>query len=376
MITPHGGKLVQRVFDAKEREKIIEQIEEFPKLEISEDTALDVENIAEGVFSPLKGFLCREDFLYVLDEMRLSSDLPWTIPITLDVEKGFDIDEGGDLILFHKKPLALMHIEEKFGFSKKELAQKVFKTKKSSHPAILKIGKMKEMLLGGKLTLIEKLENPFSSHTLKPLETRVLFKEKGWRDVAGFQTRNIPHMGHEYMQKTALNFVDGIFINPIIGGKKRGDFRDEVILEAYDALINHYYLKESAVLSVLRTEMRYAGPREAVFHSIIRKNFGCTHFMVGRDHAGVSNFYPSYASQEIFEEFPDLGIVPLFFKSFFYCSRCEGVTNEKICPHEKRYRTEFSGTKIREMLTNRKRPSRRFLRREVLKILERGNLFI
>ncbi|MFQ5892648.1 MAG: sulfate adenylyltransferase, partial [Candidatus Methanofastidiosia archaeon] len=262
MINPHGGKLVQRVFDAKEREKIIEQIEEFPKLEISEDTALDVENIAEGVFSPLEGFQGREDFVYVLDEMRLSSDFPWTIPIILDVEKDFDIDEGEDLILFHKKPLALVHIEEKFEFSKKELAQKVFKTKKSSHPAISKIKKMKETLLGGKLTLIEKLENPFVSHTLKPLETRILFKEKGWRDVVGFQTRNIPHIGHEYMQKTALTFVDGIFINPIIGEKKRGDFRDEVILKAYDALIDHYYLKDSAVLSVLRTEMRYAGPRE------------------------------------------------------------------------------------------------------------------
>ncbi len=174
---------------------------------------------------------------------------------------------------------------------------------------------------------------PFDRWKLSPRETRILFKAKGWRTVVGFQTRNTPHIGHEYVQKAALTFTDGIFINPVIGKKKKGDFKDEVILASYEELIRHYYLKERAVMAILQMEMRYAGPREAIHHAIIRKNFGCTHIIIGRDHAGVGKYYHPFAAQDIFEEFPDLGIVPLFFRSFYFCRKCGSVVNEKICPH-------------------------------------------
>ena len=236
---------------------------------------------------------------------------------------------------------------------------------------------MGDLLVGGKITLVREMETPFSKYNLRPVETRVLFKEKGWRTVVGFQTRNAPHLGHEYVQKTALTFVDGVFINPVIGRKKRGDFRDEVILEAYNVLIEHYYLKDRAVMSILPFEMRYAGPREAVFHAIVRKNFGCTHFIVGRDHAGVGDFYPPYAAQDIFDEFPDLGIIPLFFKTFYYCKKCGGVVNEKICPHGEEQHIKFSGTRIRELLRRGQRPPREMMRPEVVDVILRsGNPFV
>ncbi len=198
-----------------------------------------------------------------------------------------------------------------------------------------------------------------------------MFEEKGWKTVVGFQTRNPPHLGHEYVQKTALAFVDGVFINPVIGKKKAGDFKDEVILQSYDALMKNYYLRESVVMSILPFEMRYAGPREAIFHAIVRKNFGCTHFIVGRDHAGVGNFYGPYDAQKIFDEFPDLDITPLFFKSFFYCKRCGTVTNEKACPHGEKEHINFSGTKIREMLSKGQIPPEELMRPEVAKVITR-----
>jgi sulfate adenylyltransferase len=202
-----------------------------------------------------------------------------------------------------------------------------------------------------------------------PKETRFLFKEWRWRTIAGFQTRNAPHLGHEYVQKTALSFVDGIFINPLIGKKKFGDFKDDVILEAYEALLSNYYLKNSALLSTLETKMRYAGPREAIFHAIIRKNFGCTHFIVGRDHAGVGEYYGPYEAQDKFMEYPDLGITPIFFRNFFYCSKCGGVENDKICPHHSSYHISFKGTDLRQLLKEGKHPSEILMRPEVAAVI-------
>jgi sulfate adenylyltransferase len=188
----------------------------------------------------------------------------------------------------------------------------------------------------------------------------------GWRSVAGFQTRNAPHIGHEYIQKTSLAFVDGLFINPLIGRKKAGDFKDDVIIDSYEALIKNYYLKNSAVMVTLEMEMRYAGPREAIFHAIVRKNYGCTHFVVGRDHAGVGNYYGPYEAQDKFQEYPDLGIAPIFFRSFFYCKKCGGVENDKICPHGAEYHINFSGTKMRGLLKKGERPSSEMMRPEVV----------
>ncbi len=370
----HGGTLVDRVMDETRRKKIKGEISDIPSIEISDDIAVDLENIAYGVFSPLEGFMSENDYRLVLDTMRLENDVPWTIPVVLDMDGEeflkMELRAGDTLLLKRgKTPVALMELEDLFKLDRKEHALKVFRTSDPSHPGVKKTLSMGDLLLGGKIEFMEGIENPFERYTLRPVETRILFKELGWRTVVGFQTRNAPHLGHEYVQKTALTFVDGLFINPVIGRKKKGDFRDEVILKAYEALIDRYYLKEKAVLSILRTEMRYAGPREAVFHAIVRKNFGCTHFIVGRDHAGVGDFYGPYDAQEIFGEFPDLGITPVFFRRFYYCKKCYGYVNEHVCPHEGDDIIPPSGTKIREMLASGKIPPREMMRPEVAEII-------
>jgi len=375
MPKPHGGKLVNRILTGKERERALAEAEKLPKIKVNDKLVKDVENIANGIFSPLEGFLGQEDYLNVLNQKRLANGLPWAIPILLDVDRDSvnSLREGDDAVIVNGEDgiSAIMHVEEIFGFDKKEMARQVFGTLDEGHPGVKKVYGMNEFLIGGKIDLVSRSKSPYHRYCLTPMETRILFREKGWRTIVGFQTRNVPHLGHEYVQKTALTFVDGVFINPVIGRKKNGDFKDEVILETYEALIQNYYLKERAVLAILQTEMRYAGPREAIFHAIVRKNFGCTHFIVGRDHAGVGSYYPPYAAQEIFEEFPDLGIVPLFFTSFFYCKRCGGVANEKTCPHDRQHRIEFSGTKMREMLSNGEKPPYELIRPEVADIIMR-----
>jgi sulfate adenylyltransferase len=205
----------------------------------------------------------------------------------------------------------------------------------------------------------------YADYTLTPKETRILFSEKGWNTVVAFQTRNAPHINHEYLQKSALALVDGLFINPVLGKKKTGDFKDEVILASYKAIMANYYPKSSVVMSVLHYEMQYAGPKEAIMHAIMRKNFGCTHIIIGRDHAGVGSFYGPYAAQEIFKEFPDLGIAPLFFKEFYYCKRCAGIASEKTCPHGEEDKLSFSGTKLRKMFSEGEVPPKEFMRPEV-----------
>ncbi len=365
---PHGGRLVNRVTSGRRREALMEEAAQLPKVELSTELALDVENIAHGVLSPLEGFMVQEDYLHVLQEMRLSSDVPWTIPIVLDVNPDDveGVSEGDDVVLTYLgKPLAVMKVEEIYGWDRREHASKVYGTGDPSHPGVAETMKRGELLMGGQLDLINELPNPFEKYTLRPIETRVLFKEKGWRTIAAFQTRNAPHTGHEYVQKAALTFVDGLFVNPLVGKKKRGDFKDEVILKAYEALLKHYFPREVVVLAVLRTEMRYAGPREAIHHAIMRKNFGCTHIIIGRDHAGVGDFYHPYAAWEIFKEFPDLGITPLFIKEAFYCRKCGGMVNEKVCPHGGEDRLYLSGTKIRELLVKGERPPEYMMRPEV-----------
>lgn len=372
---PHGGKLVDRILTGSKKAEMISEIKEIPQIAVSNELAREVENIAKGVFSPLEGFLTQEDHLNVLKEGRLANGLPWTIPILLDVRKDAikDLREHDQIILAGAggKFLATMRIEEVYRFNKDELALQVFKTKDTNHPGVAKIYRMKDTLLGGKIELINELPSPFPKYDLAPAETRTLFKEAGWKTTVGFQTRNVPHLGHEYIQKVCLNFFDGLFINPVIGKKKAGDFKDQVIIEAYKALIDKYYPKNKVVLAILKTEMRYAGPKEAIFHAIIRKNFGCSHFIVGRDHAGVGNYYAPYAAQEIFNDFPDLGINPLFFPSAFYCIQCGGVTNEESCPHDHVCRVQFSGTKVREIFCNGGTLPHGLIRPEIAEVIKR-----
>ncbi len=373
MIAPHGSKLKDRFLKGEKKDGALEKAKSLPSLKLSPDLVSDVENIAFGVFSPLEGFLGRKDYRNVLNHMRLSNDLPWPIPIVLDVETEVaeKLREGQEIALLNPndQPSAILYLEEKYEYDKETLAEKVFQTTDPAHPGVAKVMDMKDILLAGKIDLIEESHSPFAKYKLKPIETRILFKAKGWRTVVGFQTRNTPHIGHEYVQKTALTFTDGIFVNPVIGRKKQGDFKDEVILASYDELIKNYYLKQRAVVAILQMEMRYAGPREAIFHAIIRKNFGCTHIIIGRDHAGVGDYYPPYAAQDIFEEFSDLVIAPLFFKSFYYCKKCNSVVNEKICPHPPSEHINFSGTKIRQMLSEGEIPPPELMRPEVAKII-------
>ena len=364
MQEPHGGRLIDRcriVDDVDTKDAIM--------LQVNKDRAEDIENIAHGIFSPLEGFLCYNDLENVMEDMRLESDTPWTIPIILDVDKQSlqGVKEGDRVFLKNDENglIAEIEIEDIYSVDKKRLAESIYGTKDNSHPGVSMTYGIRDTLLGGKITLLKEGKKQFESYSLRPKETRILFKEKGWKKIVAFQTRNPPHVGHEYVQKAALTFVDGLFINPLIGRKKKGDFKDEVILKAYEALMKYYYPKERAVLAILCTSMKYAGPREAIHHAIMRKNFGCTHFIVGRDHAGVGNFYEPYAAHDIFDEFPDLGITPLFFRSFFYCKKCGSVVNEKICPHGKEEHVNFSGTKIREMLKEGKIPPSDMMRPEV-----------
>jgi len=377
MIQPHGGKLVDRVIK-RERGRVLEKAEQLFQLTLDEEKAKEVQNIAHGIFSPLEGFLNKGDFLSVLEKGRLQNGLPWAIPIVLDISPIAEINQGRQVALtYEEKIVAILHVHEMYDYDKGKFAEKVFGTTDTLHPGVGKVMAMKERLVGGKIDLIEELHFPFFEYYLKPAETRELFKEKGWETVVGFQTRNVPHLGHEYCQKTALTFADGLFINPVIGKKKAGDFKDEVILESHEALMRNYYPKDRVFMSILPLEMRYAGPREAIFHAVVRKNFGCTHFVVGRDHAGVGSYYAPYDAQEIFRHFPDLEITPVFFREFFYCQKCLGVMNEKTCPHKGRYRVNFSGTDIRERLMKGEKVSKQVMRPEVVEtILKRADPFV
>lgn len=373
MISPHGGRLIYRLSEGQRTEELADKISSIPSIILGQELISDLENIATGVYSPLEGFLNQADFQSALNQMRLTNDLPWTIPIVLDVDKGLadKIKPGQEVVLKSEelKPVGWMMVEDRYPYSKEELCQKIYGTTDGNHPGVARVQAMKEILLGGPVELLELSSTPYDKYRLSPKETRILFREKGWKTVVGFQTRNTPHLGHEYVQKAALTFTDGLFINPVIGRKKRGDFKDEVILASYEELIRHYYLKERAVMAILKMEMRYAGPREAIHHAIIRKNFGCTHIIIGRDHAGVGNYYQPYAAQEIFDEFPDLGIVPLFFKSFFFCRKCGSIENEKTCPHDSSAHLQFSGTKIRDLLVKGEIPPPELMRPEVAKII-------
>ncbi|MEB3851711.1 MAG: sulfate adenylyltransferase [Desulfurococcales archaeon] len=369
---PHGGRLVDRVSRGRSRERLLAEVAEMPRLSLTEGLAADVANIAHGVYTPLEGFMVREDYESVLDQMRLSNDLPWTIPIVLDASQETlrGIREGDEIALYYGGlPLAVMRVEEIYEWNKKLYAERIFKTRDPQHPGVAKTLARGELLVGGPLLLVNEMPEPFENVRLWPKETRVLFRERGWRTIAAFQTRNVPHTGHEYVQKAALTFVDGLFVNPLVGWKKPGDYKDEVIVGAYKALIEHYYPRESVVFSVLRMEMRYAGPREAVHHAIVRKNFGATHFIVGRDHAGVGNYYGPYEAWEIFKEFPDLGITPLFVREAFYCRKCGQMVNEKICPHPEEYRVRISGTKLRRMILRGETPPPYMMRPEVARVV-------
>ncbi len=374
MNTPHGNRLVERVLDENARSKILED-KDILRVSISPEIASDVENIAYGVLSPLEGFLSRDDFIAVIKNGRLSNGLPWTIPIVLDVDSSIAVmmkNAKDVLLLCNGKAVALMHVDDIYTYDKVEMARGVYQTTDTSHPGVARVYAMHDTLVAGDIYLVSSSsDDRLSKYRLTPRQCRSIFASKGWRSIVGFQTRNIPHLAHEMLQKSVLNFFDALFINPLIGKKKQGDFKDEVIVEAYEVLIENYYPKDRVLFATLHTEMRYAGPKEAIHHAIMRKNLGCTHFIVGRDHAGVGSFYKPFAAQEIFKEYPDLGIEPVFFPAFFYCKRCMGIVSEKMCPHDTSFRLELSGTRLRSMINNGERPSELLMRPEVVDVIMR-----
>ncbi len=367
---PHGGVLVDRVLTDARREEALEEAKSLPRLELSPEQAYDTVNIAVGLFSPLEGFLGSAALKSVLGEMRLPSGVPWTIPILLDVFTEELSDVTDRLCLTYKtSPLAILNLEEVYTFDPERLTREVFGTTDPKHPGVANTLALKANLVAGKVRLISLPPLPFPGYYMRPADSRSLFQAKGWASVVGFQTRNVPHLGHEYTQKSALTLLDGLFINPVIGRKKTGDFKDEVIIRTYEVLLQNYFPRERVCMAILPTEMRYAGPREAVFHAIVRKNYGCTHFIVGRDHAGVGSYYAPDAAQTIFQQFPDLGITPMLFPAFFYCKRCDAVTNEKVCPHGEEDQVELSGTFLRSILTSQGSPDSGLIRPEVAQVM-------
>jgi len=375
-LSPHGSVLVNRTAEGDQRVHLIEKAQSIEVIHLNPREVSDLEMIASGALSPLEGFMVKEEYSSVLDLMRLPSGLPWTIPITLSVQKA-DADkykEGNDSALYDQADhlLGILHLDEKYQFDKEKEAHLILRTTDESHPGVQYLKNIGDILLGGKVTLLNRpLHKNFNQYRLDPKDTRVLFKVKGWKRIVAFQTRNPIHRAHEYIQKCALEIVDGLLIHPLVGETKEGDIPASVRMRCYEILLKKYYPKTRTVLSVFPAAMRYAGPREAIFHALVRKNYGCTHFIVGRDHAGVGKFYGTYDAHYIFDEFDpeEIGIIPLFFDYTFFCRSCDGMASSKTCPHDSSEHVFLSGTAVREMLIKGKLPPSEFTRPEIAEIL-------
>lgn len=375
-IAPHGGKLINRIADGELRNELLARAPSLIRITLGNKELSDLLLIAIGGFSPLTGFMRSEDYNSVVDTMRLANGLPWTIPITLSADDATaaKIKEGDDVALIGPDGVlrGVMRVEEKFGYDKKKEARKVYRTEDAAHPGVAFVYAQGDTLLGGGVRMVNRPEPPdFPQYWRDPAETRRIFAERGWRRIVAFQTRNPIHRAHEYIQKAALEICDGLMVHPLVGETKKGDTPADVRMKCYEVLLDNYYPADRVLLSVLPAAMRYAGPAEAVFHSIMRKNYGCTHFIVGRDHAGVGNYYGSFDAHHIFAEFDRdaLGITPLFFDNTFYCKRCGGMASFKTCPHGEESRVSLSGTRVREMLANGEIPPAEFTRPEVARVL-------
>jgi sulfate adenylyltransferase len=367
--SPHGSKLINR-FVLSDRKNM----DGMYTLQVSNELRNDVENIADGIFSPLEGFVGEQDFKSIVSTGRLSNGIAWTVPISLDIDEqeARKMEDAGQVALAsdNNEKFAILHVEEVYSFDKIACARSIYQTDDIKHPGVEKMVNMKDRLVGGKVDVIKRIEqSPLRKYRMTPVDTRGEISRKGWRSVVGFQTRNVPHVAHEMLQKAALNLYDGLFINPLIGKKKQGDFKDELILSTYIALIDSYYPKQMVMFATLHTDMRYAGPKEAIHHAIMRKNLGCSHFIVGRDHAGVGNYYHPFAAQDIFKDYTDLEIQPVFFPAFYYCKRCLMYSNERNCPHGREFREELSGTNMRKMVGLGEMPPNNLMRPEVAKMI-------
>ena len=391
VINPHGGILVDRVMRGEVKEAVRERAEQMAKVPLDQMGLSDLELVATGAFSPLTGFMRRADYDRCVEEMRLANGLLWSIPVTLAVEQDLAdrVQEGQEVALCEpstalrpggERVLAVMEVAEKYPYGqeiKEREAREVYRTTEEAHPGVARLYRQGDVLLGGDIWLVDwpsavTTEFPELRHT--PAQTRRMFARRGWRSVVGFQTRNPIHRAHEYIQKTALEIVDGLFLHPLVGETKKDDIPADVRIESYQTILRDYYPAERVLLGVFPAAMRYAGPREAIFHAIARKNYGCTHFIVGRDHAGVGKYYGTYDAQNIFDQFPpeDIGIVPFRFEHAFYCKKCGAVVSAKTCPHGREDWVVLSGTQVREMLERGEMLPEEFTRPEVARVLLEG----
>lgn len=375
-ITPHGGRLINRLLEGEEKEKALAGTKGMKRMELTPWEVSDLEMIAVGAFSPLEGFMCKKDFETVVDTMRLSSGLPWSLPVVLSAreEGAKSFKEGEDIALEDGSHtvLAILRLEEKYHYDKEKTALEVYGTQEDKHPGVKRLYESGDTLLGGKIGMVNRPRHTdFLEHRMDPSETRELFYKKGWKRIVGFQTRNPVHRAHEYIQKCALEVVDGLLLHPLVGETKGDDIPAQVRMRCYEVLLEKYYPRDRVVLSVFPASMRYAGPREAIFHALVRKNYGCTHFIVGRDHAGVGSYYGSFDAHYIFDEFEpeEIGITPLFFDYTFYCKECFGMASYKTCPHDSANHVSLSGTELRKQLKEGKVPPPSFTRAEIAEIL-------
>lgn len=377
MIAPHGGRLVNRMVEGGERDRLLASAPKLPKVVLNAREMADVDMIAVGAMSPLQGFMSKADYDAVLATRRLNNGLPWTVPIVLAVKPGGSADsykEGGDVALETQdgQLLAILHLDSKWKMDKGDEARKVLRTDDKAHPGVGYLDSIGDTYLGGTLSVVNRLKyDKYNNRRLDPVETRTLFKAKGWNTIAAFQTRNPIHRAHEYLTKVALEMVDGLMLHPLMGETKSDDVPADVRMQCYEALLAGYYPKERTALVVYPQAMRYGGPSEAVLHAICRKNYGVTHFLVGRDHAGVGNYYGSYDAQKIFDEYTpaELGIHLMKFENSFWCKRTNGMASTKSSPATPEERVNLSGTQVREMLRAGQMPPVEFTRPEIAEIL-------
>lgn len=375
-ITPHGGnELVDLRCEASERPELIERAATLRRVTIDLRERTDLELLTIGGFTPLRGFMTEEECKGVVNDMHLPGGVPWTVPVTLSTDQATAdaISEGDEIALVAESgdPIAIQRVESRYTVDRRDEARKVFKTDSDEHPGVSALYASKDVRLGGPVTTLALPEGEFPHYRLEPSQTRAEFRRRGWKSVVAFQTRNPIHRAHEYLTKCALEATDGLLIHPIVGETKSDDIPADVRMRCYEVLVEKYYNPERVLLSVLPASMRYAGPREAIFHAIMRRNYGCTHFIVGRDHAGVGDYYGTYEAQEIFDQFSAdaLGIVPIKFEHSFWCRRVGGMATAKTTNSAPEERVFLSGTKVRELLQQGKLPPIEFTREEVAAIL-------
>ena len=378
-IAPHGGHLVNRIATPAQRQEFLDLAEKLPRIELTNRSVSDLQMIAIGGFSPLIGFMEQKDYETVVTDMRLANNLPWSVPVTLPVSEEIadTLKEGSWVRLDdpNGKFIWVLELTQKYRYNKAHEVVNVYRTDDVKHPGVKVVYDQGPINLAGPVWLLEREPHPFfPKYQVDPVASRAMFKDKGWKTVVGFQTRNPIHRAHEYIQKCALETVDGLFLHPLVGATKEDDIPADVRMRCYEILLEKYFPQDRVILAINPSAMRYAGPREAIFHALIRKNYGCTHFIVGRDHAGVGDYYGTYDAQYIFSEFEpgELGITPMMFEHAFFCKITQGMATTKTSPSKPEQRIHLSGTKVRELLRSGQLPPPEFSRPEVAAELARA----